>query len=75
MRREYALCPYRLDVFRDESGPPGPVGLLIQEFQRQQARVPLVGCDRSIPTPLCRQWLLLSGLGRVDASDRKRFRG
>src|SRR5262249_58148444 len=33
------------------------------------------GCDRSIPTPLCRQWLLLSGLDRVDTSDGKRFLG
>jgi hypothetical protein len=33
------------------------------------------GCDRSIPTPLCRQWLLLSGLDRVDTSDGKRLRG
>jgi hypothetical protein len=31
------------------------------------------GCDRSLPTPLCRQWRLLSGVGRVDTSERKRF--
>jgi hypothetical protein len=44
---------------------PETVGRLKRRFEQ--------GCDRSIPAPLCRQWLLLSGVGRVDTSDRKRF--
>jgi hypothetical protein len=47
-----------------------------KESREQAAHAPpgkKKGCDRSLPTPLCRQWRLLSGVGRVDTNERKRF--